>query len=503
MKRCLSAFVFFVFFATACLGQTITSVSPSSADVGTELSVTITCSGDDFLTCSQVISWTTCNSNVSRVYISNGDSSLVASSVSGVQAASLTADFGIPLSCPSGAWSLAVDNNNGSPQTLVQVQGFTINSISAPVVQSVTPSSSYQDTTVTVTIAATHAHFRLFQQTSSVDNVTNIWLKQGTSSIKADSVRPSGYDTVRAYFSLTSTNAPGLYDVQVDQGGGLASALMHNAFTIKSLAPDSTVPVLVPCQPKVTLNLRPVFLWHKVTGATTYTLAVASDVAFASIQLQMPLSDTSYAPQADIPVGPVFWRVKSDISTGWSRCDNFIIQSDTVPFIVRFSGDSVHSKRPHFVWNKVALATAYRIEIAQTQAFGNGVSMPVQDTSFDPLADMTVGSYYWHVSCDRNYSIYCPIDSLVVAPSTRAIVGDAKRGTFGVQLASLANRVAGWEIWVYALNGKRAFIIPAANIRSTIGESVKASGGRLLAGVYLAVLKKNGVALATERYLQH
>jgi hypothetical protein len=715
MKRFLLAVAAAAFFSHVSFGQSLSSINPSSAEPGQELPITITCSGDNFVTCTQMTSWTVCNSNVAGVYMRNGDSLLTASSVSNVQSTSLTATFGFPLSCATGAWDVGVGRSGG---TLWQSQGFAVNPLSAPVLDSISPKMSLQNRSLAMTIFGTHTHFRLFQQSASVDNVSAAWLKRGVAAVKADSVRPINSCTVQAYFTLSSSVDSGRYDVQVDQGGGLASATLPKAFTVTwpfspshplpkgciayypldgdagdysnngndgtiygataadgvyggalyfdgsssyisvpdnggftitnglsicawikpeqadmwyrvvgktnssssnndwvlgqamaggiyfsmwkgasqyntnggnplvlnawnhiagtwdgtcmriyyngSVQPesvlvappinssgnplligkmadntyyfkggideimifnraltgaeidsiyrgaysanskaDSTIPVLIPCEPKVTLNLRPSFAWHKVTGAAVYTLAVATDLAFANIVLQTPLSDTSYASLANMPLGTIFWRVKSDLNTRWSPYDKFVIQSDTVPYLVRFNGDTVESKRPRFIWNKVAKATAYRVEIASSQTFTpNLVSTLCQDTFFLPLVDMTQGTYFWHVSCDRNYEIYCAPDSLAVGSSVHIIgTGRAVRqdGFLG-RFASLIGRASGLELWIYEPNGKRAAVIPSVNLRPGIAETLKASGVRLPSGVYLAVLKMSGVTVAMKKF---
>jgi Concanavalin A-like lectin/glucanases superfamily len=721
MNRRTIAVLFALCFLHAGFGQTISTVSPSSGGVGESLSVTITCANDSFLSCTGVASWTSCVSTIGKILMRNGDSIRVASAISNQQKTSVTAAIGFPLSSPTGAWDVGVVHSSGILDTLWKVQGFTVNPVVEPILDSVSPKSGYQSRSVVMSVYGSHTHFRVFQGDSSAENVTGISLNRGTTSVKADSVRTSSYELVRAYFSIPASADTGLYDVQVDQGSGLSSATLHDGFSVTSvpslvhplpsgciayyplegdaldasangndgvlygpstvqgmygsalhfdgsssyvsvpdkgslavtnglsicawikpevgnswyrvaaktnsagtnhdwglgeaqaggicfsvwkgstqyytnganalvlnawnhiagtwdgatmkiyyndvLQPetvsvtgpintssnplyigklagntyyfkgaidelmifnrglsaaevdsiyrgtylgrplrDSTIPVIIPCQPKVTLNARPVFVWHTVAGATIYTLAVASDMSFVNSVLQVPCSDTSYTAGANISAGQIFWHVKSDLNTLWSPPDNFIIQSDTVPFLVRFNGDSIQAKRPQFMWSKVALATAYRIEIAQSTSFANATTMPTQDTTYTPLADMPLGTYYWHVSCDRNYSNFCPTDILVIAPPSTGVTGHgpaaAGHDEFGRLLASLGAGASECTLSIYAINGKRSAVVTAINARPTFPETLKASGARLQAGVYLAVVKKNGAVIMTKKVLQ-
>jgi hypothetical protein len=275
-------------------------------------------------------------------------------------------------------------------------------------------------------------------------------------------------------------------------------SVYRGAYTMKP-GSDPTIPVLVPCQPKVTLNLLPKFYWRPVKGASVYTLNVARDISFTNIIVAVPQTDTSYTSAAAMPVGTIFWRVKSDLSSRWPAADKFIIQSDTVPFLFRFSRDTVTSLRPKFVWNRVKLATAYRIEIAATLLFTNAITVPISDTTFSPPADLTAGRSYWHVSCDRNYSLFSPPDSFMIALPTQVAAG---RDPFGQMPASLDKGSPACELWLYSLDGRRAAMVPSVNSHTRIEDLSNAPGVKLSAGIYLAVLKRNGTAMVTKRVLR-
>jgi hypothetical protein len=715
MKRYHSFLAAVVFFSHACLGQSISSVSPSSIDAGQQLAVSITCANDSFLTCMQTISWRICNSTVNRVYFKNGDSIRVASSVSNLQRTSLSALIGFPLSSANGAWDVSVEHLSAYGGTISLAQAFTVNPVAPPVVDSIYPKSSFQNRNVTINVYGTHTHFRIFQKDSVVNNVTNAWLKKDAGSVKADSIKTVNSGAVQAYFSLTGSIDTGLYNIQIDQGSGLASAVLNKAFYLKGVmtplgslprgciafypfdadagdysnygndgsifnatdtagmygraryfngstsyvsvpdnggfqisngisicawikpelgsmwyrvvgktnatntdndwvlgeamaggiyfslwkggtqystngktalslnawnhiagtwdgsviriyqngivqpdtvsftgpinsstnplligklvdnsyyfkgaidevmicnraltaaeidsvyrgaytvkpGSDPSIPVLVPFQPKVTLNLLPKFYWHPVKGATQYTLNVARDISFANSIVALPLSDTFYSTAAAMPVGTIFWRVKSDLSSRWPTADRFVIQSDTVPFLSRFSRDTVKSLRPKFVWNRVALAGAYRIEIASTPLFTNAITVPTSDTTFTPLVDLTAGLYYWHVSCDRNYSLFSPPDSCVLVAAPTKVAG--RNDLFGRRLSSLAEGTPGCDLLLYSLDGKRAAKISSVNSRTRIDRIANDPAAKLPAGVYMAVLQKNGVTMAMKKIMR-
>jgi hypothetical protein len=184
----------------------------------------------------------------------------------------------------------------------------------------------------------------------------------------------------------------------------------YSTFTIQS----EDVPFLVPYEPEVTRDRTPTLRWHSVDGATTYTLAVADTVSFTDPMVSLILSDTSYTLAAELPAGMTYWHVKSDLDTTWSAVDSFYIQPDTIPFLVRFSGDTVGDRTPAFAWHPVTGATSYRVQIADNAAFTDPMAIPVSDTTYTPAVGLAFGRWYWRVSCSLGFSLYPPADSLYI-----------------------------------------------------------------------------------------
>lgn len=53
----------------------------------------------------------------------------------------------------------------------------------------------------------------------------------------------------------------------------------------------------------------PTFTWAAPTGATNYTIQVASDVAFTALTLNISVSDVNFTPASDLAPGTYYWRV--------------------------------------------------------------------------------------------------------------------------------------------------------------------------------------------------
>jgi hypothetical protein len=258
---------------------------------------------------------------------------------------------------------------------------------------------------------------------------------------------------------------------------------------------DPRVPILYPIIPKATQQKRPSFKWHPVSGASSYTLQVSNSNVFAATIITLPLTDTLTTTSSDLPIGMIYWRVKSDLLDKWSLVDSFQIQSDTVPFLVRFNGDTVSIVRPNFLWNKVQNAASYRIEWADNAGFTNTYATLVQDTSFTPTADLTSGTWFWKVSCSLNYNLYPIPDSLVVGQRV------------GARLPNVFSRKAVWgvktcEATVYSMSGIRLARISLSYSYASAVELLKASGTKLAKGVYLIELRKNGIPIARDTFLQ-
>jgi hypothetical protein len=262
---------------------------------------------------------------------------------------------------------------------------------------------------------------------------------------------------------------------------------------------DPRIPILIPYVPKSTLERRPVFAWHPVSGATIYTLSVSANNSFVSPIMTLPMSDTLYKTISDLPTGPVFWKVKSDLVATWSPLDSFQIQSDSVPLLYRFNGATVKNVRPKFLWKKVTNATAYRIEWIDNAGFVNSFATLVQDTSFTPAADLKAGTWYWRVSCDRNYSLFPSPDSLVVdSPSS---IRNDNMPLYG----QLTTGKQACEVSVYSLSGIRIAVMSSTMFGEvkSMQAFLAASGIKLAKGVYVFEVKNSGTIRVHGAFLSH
>jgi hypothetical protein len=246
MTRLLHSSLFLCLATAACFAQTISSVNPIAADAGQVLPITITCSGDQFQTCYTQVSWTTCNSNISRVYIKQNATIQTAKSISVNGNTALTATLPVTLTSATGAWDLAVEHTGGA--TLWKYQGFTIGPVSAPLIDSIVPATVFWTKQTTVAIYGKHTHFQIFLNDSIKNNVQAVRLTRGATSVQADSfnIRNSQYMT--ASFTMPASSDTGGFALEVMQKNSLPGAVLNDAMNVRSmltldaLIPDSGSP---------------------------------------------------------------------------------------------------------------------------------------------------------------------------------------------------------------------------------------------------------------------
>jgi Concanavalin A-like lectin/glucanases superfamily len=200
---------------------------------------------------------------------------------------------------------------------------------------------------------------------------------------------------------------------------------------------DASTPILIPYTPDPTLDRRPTLMWHAVSGTTSYAIQIAGVAGFASPILSDVASDTLYRPLAPLPIGPVYWRVKSTSGTLYSLIDTFTIQSDSVPILIAIFPDSQTNKRPVFSWHPGVGATTYRIQVDTVGNFVDPfISLPVTDTFYLPQANLPPGKIFWRVSANFNFLRYSSVDTFLEVPGSQIAQGIESNAARGVRLVS-------------------------------------------------------------------
>jgi uncharacterized protein (TIGR02145 family) len=166
-----------------------------------------------------------------------------------------------------------------------------------------------------------------------------------------------------------------------------------------------------PLNNSTNIIVSPVLIWNSSSGATTYSLMVASDMAFANIITnQSKISDTSYQISALNNTTSFYWKVcakdnngSSDWSSVWKFTTGLAPSSPTLTFPEKNS-------TPVFIpitfsWNPVADATSYKLQVSTENSFTNiqynQDSLTTTNQQITILKPLT--QYFWRVRANSIY----------------------------------------------------------------------------------------------------
>jgi hypothetical protein len=231
---------------------------------------------------------------------------------------------------------------------------------------------------------------------------------------------------------------------------------------------DPTTPQIIPYAPDPTINRRPVLTWHSASGSASYTIQIGTAfTGFSPPLISDVTADTFYQPLVNLPIGPVYWRVRSTAGSQFSIIDTFTVQNDSVPVLIPISPDTQSTRRPVFTWHPGTGATAYRIQVDSVGNFLSPfISLPLSDTFYVPQANLPAGRLVWRVSANFDYSKYSSVDTFWVMPTAadgRRLSEKVLRGitilsnsiSRGMSVAFAMKSAGRVSFDLYSLSGKR------------------------------------------------
>lgn len=192
-----------------------------------------------------------------------------------------------------------------------------------------------------------------------------------------------------SYEVVVSARAPDWQDLAAANG-----ATNPRAFTVYAAAP---IPAGPPDGARVS---APALLeWQGVFGASLYELGLMSpeETTWAVVET----ADTQHELSLQIP-GDYRWRVRAQAAGEWLdySAESTFSYGLPAPVLTRpVAGGDTYDAAPSFLWDALAEATAYDVQVAGDDAFvglvgeGAGIAVPSWVYVGDPLA---IGStYYW------------------------------------------------------------------------------------------------------------
>ena len=235
---------------------TISWIAPNNGIQGQSLSVQITGLNTNF----EIASGSGTINNVSSVYLSHGSTTIAATSFSATSATNVTANFTIPSTASLGNWNVNIMPITGG--LLTMTNGFVIYNAQTPIISSIVPNTGIQGQSLAVQITGLNTNFEITSGSGTINNVSSVYLSQGSTTIIATSFSATSATNVTANFTIPSTASLGNWNVNIMPiTGGLLT--MTNGFVIY----NAQTPIIVSIVPNT--GIQGQSLAVQITGLNT------------------------------------------------------------------------------------------------------------------------------------------------------------------------------------------------------------------------------------------
>ena len=208
----------------------------------------------------------------------------------------------------------------------------------------------------------------------------------------------------------------------IDNAGNISLSSTIRSFNIYP------VPNLIsPANDIITNDATPLFEWSSVPYASSYTLQISTSSSFGTITLEKTISGTEYELQLSESLAndTYYWRVKTDISTGYSEYYRLEVNKNIPSLISPPDNAEITESRPTFEFTKIQGATEYRLQISTSSSFppastftiSSGFNTGGLNVTYTMTYDLEDGIYYWRTSANGGpYSSYFKFTIGAVAP---------------------------------------------------------------------------------------
>jgi hypothetical protein len=196
--------------------------------------------------------------------------------------------------------------------------------------------------------------------------------------------------------------------------------------------------------------VAPLFVWHRASGATSYSLQVSTVWDFASTAVStQSITDTFYTASGLTTGTHYFWHVnalKAGGTTDWSTSWEFVTAPDlpsAVVLVAPLSGDTVRVDSCRLLWRTSApRVNTYRLELATDSSMaGAFVDSTLWDTTTMARFLQNSTTYWWRVkaknlagwgpwSAKRSFRVEMPVGAR--APATYSVVAAGVGGSAGL-----------------------------------------------------------------------
>jgi|GEM_PF-2711645 len=276
----------------------------------------------------------------------------------------------------------------------------------------------------------------------------------------------------------------------VDNAGNISLSSSIRSFNV------FPVPNLISPANNITTNdSTPLFKWSSVPYASSYTLQISESSSFETTVLQKTVSSTEYELELSesLPNGTYYWRVKTDLSTGYSEYNTLEVNKNIPNLISPPDNAEITESRPTFEFTKIEGATEYSLQISTSSSFppastftiSSGFNTGGTNVTYTMTYDLEDGTYYWRASANGGpYSSYFKFTIGAVAPEAPELLSPSNDSaikdttpTFEWQTVSDASTyilqykktTQNWE------NAEQRILIGSTNTSYTVGSPLEES----------------------------
>ncbi len=220
------------------------------------------------------------------------------------------------------------------------------------------------------------------------------------------------------------------YFWRVNASDGVNTSVWSTAwtFTTEDLLPPT---MNTPSDMADFVIIRPTLDWSDVTGATGYTVQVATDAAFTNIVLDEELTGSEYTFTAPLDLKTeYFWRINAKDGTAssvWSETRSFTTEPVEVPVLTTPANASTEvTVLPTFDWTDVTTAIEYDLQVSSTETFETlTIETTVSVSEYSPtVALIKNNNYHWRVraSDGTDKSLWSPAFTFKSEPLYPAVL---------------------------------------------------------------------------------
>lgn len=308
---------------------------------------------------------------------------------------------------------------NGQLPSLDVKRKFTVAPPAPPTPSLSSPANAFNTNNPNVTLAwtlATYAPVVMFE--IQVDNQSTF------ASPEYSETNISGLTTI------TTSLADGTYSWRVralNEYGAASAWSTPRTFLVDTVAPTLAPNLTAPVNNVTVSTVRPAFTWQATAGMKDYRLLVDDDEFFASPEINVIATGTSYTPPTNLPLnqGAYFWKVIGrDAATNEgpdSAVRRLVINLQTSPNHNQFFNTAT-KQAVAFSWASVGITgTQYTVEISTDETFNNILFSRTQTgTSYtlSAIEALPHGYYWWRILVN---GIVAPAEvqrKFIVAPPT-------------------------------------------------------------------------------------